>query len=246
MTRVDARRASRRISARDFLMGSIWEGTGDELHTNRVAARASIFGARTLPGITGMVLGLAEFDVEIVWGTAAGLEWQFDAPVFEDVELEVDGRRTRDGWRVTGAVEGRPATHGTVLLDAADWEEPAYAVRRTIGRTVTAADVELFAGWVGGSPPAGRIPWPLVVLVASGLINRTDYLGHPGVVLNRWFRWRFRRPVPVERTLSCGIAPVRSRPSRSRPDLRVAEFRACVDDGCDEPVATVEWVVLFA
>lgn len=44
---------------RDFLIPAVWEGTGDELHTNRLVAAASDFGGRIMSGIATMTLAIA-------------------------------------------------------------------------------------------------------------------------------------------------------------------------------------------
>jgi hypothetical protein len=236
-----------RVTARDFLLGSVWEGTGDEMHTNRHAARAGMFGARILSGITGMLVTMATYRRELVWETPAALEWAFAAPLFEGSELAVSGVEIDGGHHVVATTGDGEATRGRIWAGAVG-EERVVEGTLTRGRTITEADVDLFGDWLGPSVARGDglVPWPLLVLVASGLVNRTHYLGDPEMVLNRWFRWSFAEPPEVEDTVHCVIGEVHTRQSAKRPDLRVGEFTASlVSSPTDRVLATVEWVVIF-
>ncbi|HEX4814675.1 MAG TPA: hypothetical protein VFV66_18190 [Nonomuraea sp.] len=241
--------APRVVTAQDFLMGSIWEGTGDELHTNRLTARKSMFGQRILSGITGMLLVIDAYRPELIWSSLSRLQWSFDGPLFEGTEVDVRGRSTGDEHIMSGTVGGEVVTHGTVVAG------PPTAVtarpgRASAGRTMTEADARLFQSWLPGDPTVGagtpeHIPWPLIVLTASGLITRGRHMGHFRTVLNRAFTWTFGPPVALEETVHCEMGKVERRPSASRPGMDVVRFEASVTaTESGNHVASVEWVMI--
>jgi hypothetical protein len=239
---------TRRVTDRDFLLGSVWEGTGDELHTNRFTAAAGLFGGRVLSGITGMLLTVDTHDSDLLWSEPSTVEWSFDAPLFEGSDLVVGATAVDGGHDLAGNVAGSTATKGRIGFG------PGAAVRpvegaATRGRTMTRADVDLFRSWIPprSVEPAGAVPWPLLVLTASGLVNRSDYLGnpHPQMVLNRALHWTFGEQLAVEETVHCVVEPVHQRPSASRPGFRVATFRAAVvASETARTVAAADWVAI--
>jgi acyl dehydratase len=239
------------VTDRDFLMGSVWEGTGAELHMNRLAAAHTPFRGRILSGLAGMTLALAATDEPLVWSPPAEAEWAFDAPLYEGSAFEVERRREGNAQVLTVSTEGRQVAHGRIR-PAGPASRPSNlpeTSRATAGRTFTAADLDLFRGWIGphDRASAGPVPWPLLLLVASGLINRTDYLGPVADVVNRAMRWRFYDSARLGETVHCTIGSVSARPSRSRPEFAVATFDARVlvsDDG--RQLAGAEWTVLYA
>jgi hypothetical protein len=226
----------------------VWEGTGDELHTNRLTAATTQFGGRILAGITGMLLTVGTYDPDLLWATPSTLEWRFDAPLLEGSELAVTGRAEGSEHVLAGTRAGTVATRGRIGFGPRT-TLPPVAGTATRGRTMTRADVDLLQDWL---PPrhghgTASVPWPLLVLTASGLVNRTDYLGHPhpGMVLNRAITWTFGEPPAVEDTLHCVIGPVQQRPSATRPGFRVGTFPvAVVSSASSRPVAIADWVVI--
>jgi hypothetical protein len=118
----------------------------------------------------------------------------------------------------------------------------------TRGRTYTPADVALFESWLGSSTDevSRRVPWPLVVLLASGLVSRSGYLGEHELTLNRGFLWRFGDLPSVDDTVHCVYGPVRTRDSATRPDLKVGSYDVAVVSSVTHQVfANVEWTVMF-
>jgi hypothetical protein len=241
---------TRRVTPRDFLVGSIWEGTGEELHVNRHVAAAGEFGGRILSGISGMLLALSTYDPSMAGAHPSTLIWSFNGPLREDDTLHVSGTPRDEGYAVRGSVgtdTARPATAGEIEfgprvsnLTAGGWS--------TRGRTFTSADIELFWQWMGNTqdPPGDNVPWPLIVLTASGLVSRTNYLGDHDMVLNRGFKWHFAGLPSVDDTIHCVVGPLRTRTSSSRPDLKVADYEVgVVSSPTGHIYATVDWTVMF-
>ncbi|MHA6616662.1 hypothetical protein [Pseudonocardia sp. DLS-67] len=240
---------TRRVTDRDFLLGSVWEGTGDELHTNRFTAAAGLFGGRVLSGISGMLLTIGTHDPDLLWSAPGTLEWSFDAPIFEGSDLVVSATPEGRDHVLAGSLAGNTATRGRIGFGPGGVARPVEGTS-TRGRTMTRADVDLFLGWIPprSVEPAGAVPWPLLVLTASGLVNRSDYLGnpHPETVLNRGLRWTFGERLAVEETVHCIVGPVQQRRSASRPGFRVATFRvAVVASESRRTVAAADWVAII-
>ncbi|WP_433477431.1 hypothetical protein ACQPZP_10455 [Spirillospora sp. CA-142024] len=252
---------------RDFLIPAVWEGTGDELHTNRLVAAASDFGGRIMSGIATMTLAVARLDGADLGAPPACLEWDFAGPVREGEKVRVDGSRAGGDLTVATSVGG--ATTGTGVLRAAP-ADPAAAAdppapgdppapaggpdgTRSRGWTITAADLELFADWIGDGREDGRdggsgpVPWPLLILVTSGLMGRDRLFGDApsGQVLNRWMRWRFASMPVTGETVHCVLRSHTSRRSRTRPGDQVSRIvldTRSADDG--RALTEIEWVVL--
>lgn len=237
---------------RDFLIPAVWEGTGDELHTNRLVAAASDFGARIMSGIATMTLAVARLGGAGLGTPPACLEWDFAGPVREGEKVRVDASRVGGDLKVATSVAG--ATTGTGVLRAAPGDPPAPAAGpdgvRSRGWTITAADIELFADWIGDRRDdggSGPVPWPLLILVTSGLIGRDRLFGDvpTGQVLNRWMRWRFVSMPATGETVHCVLRSHTSRPSRTRPGDHVSRIvldTRSADDG--RALADIDWVVL--
>lgn len=242
---MESERDPRTVTDRDFLIGSVWEGSGDELHTNRHVARQTMFGGRVLSGISGMLLVVDQAAPELLWSEVSDIEWSFDAPLFEGDEVRATTQRDGSTLRLSGSMADR-RTRGAIVRGA---PHPAVPVHgdSTKGRTMTPADLDLFASWLGrrdGAPEV--VPWPLVALTASGLITRSKTLGPHEMLLNRWFRWSFVSPVPIDETVHCVVAPAHPRRSRSRPELRVAEHDVAVVSSVDDrQYARFRWVVMY-
>uniref|UniRef100_UPI003F49146B hypothetical protein n=1 Tax=Actinomadura sp. CA-154981 TaxID=3240037 RepID=UPI003F49146B len=237
---------------RDFLIPAVWEGTGDELHTNRLVAAASDFGGRIMSGIATMTLAVVRLSGADL-GTPPGcLEWDFAGPVREGEKVRVDASREDGALHVATSVGG--TTTGTGVLRAASADRPAPTGGpgrgRSRGWTITAADLDLFADWIGGGRRAGGsgpVPWPLLVLVTSGLLGRDRLFGDApsGQVLNRWMRWRFASMPAIGETVHCVLRSHTSRPSRRWPGTQVSHLvldTCSADDG--RALTEIDWVVL--
>ncbi|MFD1546081.1 hypothetical protein [Nonomuraea guangzhouensis] len=237
--------APRVVTAQDFLMGSIWEGTGDELHTNRLTARKSMFGQRILSGVTGMLLTIDAYRPELIWTPMSRLRWSFDAPLFEGARVDVRGASSGDEHTISGTAGDQVVTHGTVVAGQPK-RLPGRPGRASAGRTMTEADALLFHSWLpSDQADPDHIPWPLIVLTASGLIVRGRHLGDFHTVLNRAFTWSFGPPLALEETIHCELGEVERRPSVSRPGLEVVRFEAgVVASASGDHVASVEWVMI--
>ncbi len=240
------------VTDRDFLLGSVWEGTGDELHTNRHAARSSMYGQRVLSGISGMLVALHAVASDLVWAAQTCVEWSFDAPLFEDALVEV---RVGDhnGGRAFTVLDG-PSVRSRGLLCPATLpatlpagSRPAQSGRRTRGRTMTRADVALLRHWLPpeSDVPDDLVPWPLLLLTASGLVVRDKAHGDVELSLNRWMRWVPATHIRVGDTMHCEVTVRDRRPSRSRPDLDVVRLDVdVVSSVSGERIGTVDWVMI--
>ncbi|MDX3101468.1 hypothetical protein [Nonomuraea angiospora] len=115
---------------------------------------------------------------------------------------------------------------------------------------MTEADARLFRTWLPGDPTRdrdlpGHIPWPLIVLTASGLITRGRHMGSFRTVLNRAFTWTFGAPLALEETVHCELGTVERRPSATLPGMDVVRFEAGVmSTASGDQVAGVEWVMI--
>jgi hypothetical protein len=241
----------RTVSDRDFLIGSVWEGTGEEIHVNRHVANQSEFGGRILSGISGMLLTIATFDPRLLDTCPSRLEWAFNGTLLEEDRLGVIGTRTADVLALEGRVdnsrEGRPTSAGSVQFGELSDAEAIPGIS-TRGRTFTAADIDLFRGWLGSTdtPPNTLVPWPLIVLLASGLMSRSGYLGKHQMTLNRAFTWTFAGLPEIGDTIHCVYGPIHTRASATRPDLTVGRYDvAVVSSVSGDVLAKVDWTVMF-
>ena len=196
-----------------------------------------------------MLLTVDTYDPDLLWSAPSTVEWSFDAPLFEGSELVVNATVTDGSHALTGSLAGGTATKGRIGFGPGEVVAPVEGTA-TRGRTMTRADVDLFCDWIPPrtAEPADVVPWPLLVLTASGLVNRSDYLGspHPAMVLNRGLRWSFGEELAVEDTVHCVVGPVHQRPSRTRPGFRVATFRvAIVASESTRTVAAADWVTII-
>lgn len=241
----------RTVADRDFLIGSVWEGTGEEIHVNRHYAEQSEFGGRILSGISGMLLTIGAFDPSLIDGCPSRLEWSFNGALLEGDQIKVNGTKVENGFAIEGRVGesagGRPTTCGSIFFGELARLDP-FDGRATRGRTFTAADIDLFRSWFPStqSSPDKLVPWPMLVLLASGLISRSGYLGHHELTLNRGYTWTFSGLPEVDDTLHCVHSPVRTRVSNNRPDLKVGSYDVNVVSSVSGRVfATADWTVMF-
>ncbi|MCQ0016327.1 hypothetical protein [Actinomadura madurae] len=162
----------------------------------------------------------------------------------------MDARRTDGELSVATSVGG--TTTGTGVLrsapNASRRPGDTSAGTRSRGWTITEADVELFADWIGGGNGAGDpVPWPLLILLTSGLLGRDRLFAGKTVdqVLNRWMRWRFESMPTTGETVQCDLRSHTSRPSRTRAGYQVSRIvldTRSADDG--RSLTEIDWVVL--
>lgn len=239
------------VSDRDFLIGSVWEGTGEEIHVNRHFAGQSEFGGRILSGISGMLVTIASFDAELLRNCPSRLEWAFNGAILEKDLIEVTGAGNENRFLVEGRAKGspteRPTSAGALefgeLLDVG-----TVAGTSTRGRTFTPADIELYRSWLGPKegPLDPLVPWPLIVLLASGLVGRSGYLGAHEMTLNRGYKWAFAGLPEVGDTLHCVYGPIQRRVSSTRPDLTVGRYDVAVVSSVTGRIfAKIDWTVMF-
>lgn len=239
------------VSDRDFLIGSVWEGTGEEIHVSRHFASQSEFGGRILSGISGMLVTIASFDAGLLRKCPSRLEWAFNGAILEEDRIEVTGTGDEDRFAIEGragrAMTDRPTSAGTI--EFGELQNVGIVVgTSTRGRTFTPADIELYRSWLGpkeGSPDS-LVPWPLIVLLASGLVSRSGYLGAHEMTLNRGYKWTFAALPEVGDTLHCIYGPIQKRVSSTRPDLTVGRYDvAVVSSVTGQTFAKIDWTVMF-
>lgn len=127
------------------------------------------------------------------------------------------------------------------------------------GRTVTEADIVMFAGISGdwnelhtnaeymkNSPFGQRIAHGMLTLsIASGLALRTR--GRPPVEVLAFLGMdnvRFTAPVFVGDTIKVESEVIEARPSKSRPEAGILKFKNTVKNQRDEAVATWETALM--
>jgi acyl dehydratase len=123
------------------------------------------------------------------------------------------------------------------------------------GRTVTEADIVMFAGLSGdwsalhtnvevmkGSPFGQRIAHGLLTLsIASGLALRTRGRPPPAIVAFLGMdKVRFENPVFIGDTITVESEVIEARPSKSIPDAGILKFRNTVRNQHNENTATWE------
>lgn len=235
------------VTDSDFLLGSVWEGSGEELHTNRHAARSSMYGQRILSGISGMLISLHAWSPDVIWTPQECLEWSFDGPVFEGARVDVQTDTDEAGDRQF-VVTADGVRQGRGLLRDTRWEVgPPVSGRHTRGRTMTSADVDLMKHWLPPATPADEtvVPWPLLVLTMSGLVVRDKALGDFELALNRWLRWVSLAPAHVDDTVHCLVGAPDRRPSKSRSGLDVVTFEVdVVNSVSGDRIGHVDWVMM--
>jgi len=127
------------------------------------------------------------------------------------------------------------------------------------GRTVTEADIVMFAGLSGdwsalhtnvevmkGSPFGQRIAHGLLTLsIASGLALRTRGRPPPAIVAFLGMdKVRFENPVSIGDTITVETEVIEARPSKSIPDAGILKFRNTVRNQHNENTATWETALL--
>ena len=120
----------------------------------------------------------------------------------------------------------------------------------TNGRTVSEADVTLFAGLAGDFNPlhvdehfasatefGGRIAHgPLVLSMAIGLMAQLNLIDGTALALLD-LTWEFKAPVKLNDTIRARVTPVAKRPTR-KPGRGVLALRFAVDNQRGETVQT--------
>lgn len=229
-----------------FLLGSAWEGTGDELHTNRLTAgsQSGDFEGRILSGITTCVRSLFEIEPEWLHSPTVDLEWSFDRPVYEHDLVSVDARNL-DGLHLAVAVEDRKCGGGRIKRHDRTVTNPEASGLRLSGRTFSEADSKLFQTWLPSElADEGRIPWPAVLFTVSRQFSLWGGIPH-STMLNRAMHWRTNRAVDAGETLDTYLISVKDRKSASRAPFQVVTIEAqVVSADKEDVVAEFSWVVL--
>lgn len=129
-------------------------------------------------------------------------------------------------------------------------------VRTTSGRTVTEADVVLFAGLTGDynpihtdaqyaatTPFKGRIAHGLLVLsFAAGLVNRLGFT-EGSVIAFIGLKWKYIKEVKINDTIYAKIKTLRKKIADEKSGLIV--FEVSILNHRDEVVQKGDWTVLL-
>lgn len=231
-----------------FLLGSAWEGTGDELHTNRLSAgsRSEEFEGRILSGITTCVRSLYEAGSDWLYTPSIELDWSFDSPVYEDDPVSVDAEES-DPLHVAVAVAERQCGGGSIKAhdEPAPVNVPGKSGLRLSGRTFSEADSRLFHTWLPSSrADEAVIPWPLVLFTVSRQFSLWGGIPH-STLLNRAMNWRSKRTVSAGESLDTYLISANDRRSVSRAPFQVVEIEArVVSANHGDVVGEFSWVVL--
>lgn len=229
-----------------FLMGAVWESSGDELHTNRLANRSGTFAGRILSGITSCVRSIYEVAPDHLYSDCIQMNWSFDAPIYEGEEVRVDHSDNEPNTFALTTAEracGQGAVHPSEP-DAATTRSPEPGLRVS-GRTFTEADTRLFSRWLpSDQADESTIPWPVLLFTASRQVASWGGIPH-SMLLNRALHWRVRRAVDAGETLETYITAASERRSVSSPEFRVITLSVqLVATERADAVADFSWVVL--
>lgn len=120
------------------------------------------------------------------------------------------------------------------------------------GRTITSADIEMFAEWTGDPHSASRfdedgrrlVCAPLLVNLADALFQRLGCVEGTGYCNLGW-TWDFRKPVREWDTLWVRTLWNATRPSRSIPGVGIVDMTLTLLNQHDEEVAVANWFVMM-
>lgn len=241
------------IHNRDFVVNSIWEGAGDELHSNDLYAADTEFGARIISGIALVSLSVAQHMGERGWPVPPRAAMSFDSAVKSGDFIEIMLNRCDLGDKLEVAVGERRALRITFGSEPVHTTLRSEGGRKTKGRTFTSGDREVFDWWISTSlpavrlPPPGVVPWPLLSSTISGLIGRIEIIDAPHTSLvNRANEWSFFRPVRVGETVHAEVQQANERTSRTKPGWGVWTARVLVvSDTEGDVVGTSDWVCMY-
>lgn len=119
------------------------------------------------------------------------------------------------------------------------------------GRTITSADIEMFAEWTGDRASALRTdetgrrcvtPF-LLVNLADCLFQRLGCVEGTGYCNLGW-TWQFHKPVYEMDTLWVMVRWTGARPSRSLPHVGIMEMELTLLNQHDEAVGSADWAVM--
>ncbi len=241
------------IHNRDFMVNAIWEGAGDELHSNDLYAAKTPFGARIISGLALTCLGIARKTAQLNWAPPARLQLVFDSAVKSGDTLALETIGTGETCRINVNVGDRRAMEIRLEPETAAPAERSAGAAITKGRTFTSGDREVFDWWLSTSlpglplAPAGVVPWPIIASATSGFISRIEMIKTPHLSLvNRSNTWRFHRNVAIGETLHAELSDTTERLSKSRDGWGIwtGKVLTVSDTDCDV-VATTDWTCMF-
>ena len=245
---------SYRIHDRDFVLNSIWEGSGDELHYNEIYARNSDFGARILSGIALASLSVANRMGETGWSEPRQAKFSFESVVKSGDHIDILSccKQGEDALEVV--VDGRRAMRIVFGQETPPTPERSATYQKSKGRPLTAGDRQAVDWWISSAfpqvklAPPNIIPWPLLASAVSGLIGRMGIISVPHTLLvNRFNEWNFFRSVECGETLHAEIHEVIERDSVSKPGWGVwSSARVLVvSDTHNDIVGNSKWICMF-
>ncbi|WP_173933924.1 hypothetical protein [Chelativorans sp. Marseille-P2723] len=120
------------------------------------------------------------------------------------------------------------------------------------GRTITSADIEMFAEWIGDPYSAKQyadngkrlVCVPLIVNLADALFQRLGCVEGTGYCNLGW-KWKFQHPVYEWDTLWVRTRWNSTRPSKSLPGVGIVNMTLTVLNQHDEEVAVADWAVMM-
>ena len=155
-----------RVHDRDFIVNSIWEGTGDELHYNDIYARKTEFGGRVLSGLALTCLASAHHSAATKWSPPGRLDLSFDSVVLANDEIGIRQSGTPAETSIDVMVGDRRVLKMVFTPEENVPPAPSTPSRVSKGRTLTVGDREVFDWWLSSSLPSlqlakpGIVPWP--------------------------------------------------------------------------------------
>ena len=244
---------SYRIQNRDFVVNSIWEGAGDELHSNDFYAAKTEYGARIISGIALVSLCVAEHMGEQDWQAPRRAAMSFDSAVKSGDCIDIELARRGANADLQVSVEGQRALRIAFDQDGELAPDRSDDCLRTKGRTITSGDREAFDWWISRSlpdvdlAPPDLVPWPLLASTVSGFMGRKNIVRQPhSSLVNRYNEWSFFRPVQIGETVHAEIYDPGERDSRSRPGWGVWSGRVVVvSRNKGDVVGCSNWVCMY-
>jgi len=124
--------------------------------------------------------------------------------------------------------------------------------RLSPGRTITSADIDMFAEWIGDPYSANQrsadgrrtVSTALLVNLTDALFQRLGCVEGTGYCNLGW-TWEFRRPVHEWDTVWVRTRWNHTRPSKSIPGVGIVNMTLTVLNQADEEVATADWTVMM-
>lgn len=241
------------IADLDFVVPCTWEGSRDQLHISDEFAQGEGHPGRLFSGTAGLALVIAQLSRAEGWEPPHRLSWQFNAPIYLGNEVVYRTRSLSNDSRQIEVTVGDHSVASGEIWTRPSGDQPRLpdsgAEITRLTRTLGNGDRDLFGWWTSKSVgqldlPAGEQPWPVLILIASGLVGNLQQFaaGDLSAVL-RAYDWSFVRAPQVGETIVISLTGLDCRRSNSKPDWTVCTASLILRGGGDM-IATSSFTVL--